>query len=504
MRLRDFMRHMRGFKPVRDYELENEGYDSEFIFRVNREGNISWLRVISTKETVRRAGVITDITREIADRRRLEYERDYDMLTDVYNRRAFHAKMSACFSDAGAMSVAAVIMLDLDNLKTLNDTYGHDYGDRYIRLTADVLKKFASERIVVARLAGDEFVILLHGFNDKSHIRGICERIKSEMNRAFLDLPDGSGTAVQISAGIAWYPDDSNSADELMRFADFAMYMVKKTNKGQFREFDFGVYNKHAYLLYNKGELDDIIENEKLHYKFQPIVDAVTGDIFAYEALMRPDGENIHNPSELISLAKAHSRLEQIECITFRKAMEAFTELPVATQTDCKIFINTIANQKMPDELERRFEDRFREFLPRMVCEMTEDELSNDAVMAHKLARMKAMGIELALDDFGAGYNSESTILKYPPQYLKIDMALIKNIHMDEDRQSLTKNLIAHGKRFGIRVLAEGVELKEEMEYLIDAGIDLMQGYYLCQPMVSPPLELPEIKSEVAVVRARR
>ncbi|MDR1246962.1 MAG: bifunctional diguanylate cyclase/phosphodiesterase [Clostridiales Family XIII bacterium] len=504
MRLREFMQHMRSLKPVREFEPERRGKASECIIRVNYGGVVSWLRITDTKESVRRAGVITDVTREIADRRRLEYERDYDMLTDVYNRRAFHAKMSVCFNDPAEMGVAAIIMLDLDNLKTLNDTYGHDYGDRYIRLTADVLKNFSSERTVVARLAGDEFVVFFHGFDDKDRVRSICEHIKSDMNRAFLDLPDGSGTAVQISAGIAWYPDDSDMAEELMRFADFAMYMVKKTNKGQFREFDFGVYNKHAYLLYNKGEFDDIIENEKLHYTFQPIVDAATGDIFAYEALLRPEGENIHNPSEFISLAKAHSRLEQIECITFRKAMEAFSVLDVAKETNCKIFINTIANQKMPDDLEQMFEERFSAFLSRVVCEITESELSNDSVMRYKLNKMRELGMELALDDFGSGYNSESTMLKYPPQYLKIDMMLIKNIHADADRQSLTKNLIEHGKKFGIRVLAEGVELKEEMEYLINAGIDLMQGFYLCQPMVVPPLELPEIKSEIAAVRARR
>jgi EAL domain-containing protein (putative c-di-GMP-specific phosphodiesterase class I) len=202
-------------------------------------------------------------------------------------------------------------------------------------------------------------------------------------------------------------------------------------------------------------------------------------------------------------LAKAHSRLEQIECITFRKAMDTFAALDAAKETDCKIFINTLANQKMPDEAELIFENEFKAFLPRIVCEMTEDELSNDAIMKHKLEHMRSLGMELALDDFGTGYNSEGAMLKYPPQYVKIDMALIKNIHADEDRQSLTKNLIAHGKRSGIRVLAEGVELKEEMEYLIEAGIDFMQGYYLCQPMAVPPIELPEIKSEIEAVRAR-
>jgi diguanylate cyclase (GGDEF)-like protein len=504
MGLRAFMRHMRKLHPAREPEYESKTDGNEYVFRVTGGRDVCRLRLIVTKDTVRRAGVITDITREIADRRRLEYDRDYDMLTDVFNRRAFHARMTACFNEPNAVGIAAVIMLDLDNLKNLNDTYGHDYGDKYIRLTADILKKFASDRTVVARLAGDEFIVFFHGFESKEQIRAVCDRIKFDMNRAFLNLPDGSGTAVRISAGIAWYPDDSDSAEELIRFADFAMYMVKKTNKGQFREFDLGVYNKHSYLLYNKSEFDDIIEHEKVQYKFQPIVEAATGDIFAYEALMRPMGENINNPADLISLAKAHSRLQQVECITFRKAMEAFVDLDAAKTTDCKIFINTIANQIMPGETEHLFEERFKDFLPRMVCEMTENEAAGDVAMSHKLARMKALGIEMAIDDFGAGYNSESTMLKYPPKYLKIDMTLIKDIHIDANRQALTKNLIEYSKNAGIRVLAEGIELRDEMEYLIGAGIDLMQGYYLCQPMSVPPLELPEIKSEIAAIRARR
>jgi diguanylate cyclase (GGDEF)-like protein len=503
MGLRDFMRYMRGLNPVREPDLELGDYDRECVVRVNYGGHVSWLRVVNAKENARRAGVITDITREAADRRRLEYERDYDMLTDVYNRRAFHAKMAACFNAPDSMGVAALIMLDLDNLKTLNDTYGHDYGDRYIRLTADVLKKFSSERVVVARLAGDEFVVFFHGFDDKSRIRSICDRIKSDMNGAFLDLPDGSGTAIQISAGVAWYPDDSESSEELIRFADFAMYTVKKTKKGQFKEFDFGVYNKHAYMLHKKSDFDDIIENEKLHYGFQPIVDAVTGDIFAYEALLRPEGENIQNPSEIISLAKAHSRLEQIECITLNKAMEAFIALDAAKKTDRRVFINTIADQKMPYEAEQLFEERFREFLPRVVCEVAGSGFAGDAVMEYKIERMKALGVELAFDDFGTGRNGENAALEYAPRYLKIDETLIKNIHLDAERQATAEDIIRRGKRSGVLTLAEGVELREEMEYLIGAGIDLMQGYYLCRPMVDPPLELPEIKSEIAARRAR-
>ncbi|MDR3294217.1 MAG: EAL domain-containing protein [Clostridiales Family XIII bacterium] len=488
-----FMSFMRKLKPTKESE-EEEGKD--YIYRITCNNEEHWLRLFKIRDSARLTGVITDVSKEVRDRKRLEYDRDYDMLTDVYNRRAFHTKIADCFQEQEKMGIAAIIMLDLDNLKNLNDTYGHDYGDKYIRLTADTLKAFNTVNTVVARLAGDEFIVFLHGFQNKDQIRVICDMIKSDMNRAFMNLPDGSGTTVQISAGIAWYPDDSTSSEELIRYADFAMYMVKKTNKGQFKEFDFGVYNKHSYLLYSKNELDLILEKELIYYQFQPIVDARTGNIFAYEALMRPQGETIQNPSAFISLAKAHSRLEKIETLTFFHAMEAFSKLP-ASMTNCKLFINSISNQKMSIEDEERFAERYSEHMSRIVCEITEEEERDDECMAEKIAFMQKYSQELALDDFGVGYNSESVMLQYAPKYIKIDMSIIKNIHEDANRQMLTQNLITYGKAAGIRVLAEGVELKEEMEYLIGAGIDYMQGYYLCQPMTAPPLDLPEIKSEI-------
>jgi diguanylate cyclase (GGDEF)-like protein len=494
MKLLEFMKFTRRLCPVKESVLEQE---RDYIYKIMGANKSGWIRLLIGKDKDRITGVITDVTREMEEMKRLEYDRDYDILTDVYNRRAFHKIVTEHFSETDKLGVAAIVMLDLDNLKNMNDTFGHDYGDKYIRLTADILKKFSSKQAVVARLAGDEFIIFFHAYSGKQQIRAICETIRLSMGAASLTLPDGTNAGIQISAGIAWYPDDSESCEELIRYADFAMYTVKKTNKGQFREFDIGFYNKHSYLLYSRKELDLILENELIYYQFQPIVDAKTGNIYAYEALMRPMGETIQSPAALIALAQAHSRLGQVETLTLFKALEAFTKLPKEGGQDIKVFINSIASQKLTGDEEKLLEEYYGDQLGRVVIELTEGERSDEGLMSEKLAFMRKHGQKLAIDDFGAGYNSESLMLNYSPGYIKIDMELIRNVHKDPNRQSLIKNLIEYGKTAGIQVLAEGVESFEEMEYLIKAGIDLLQGYYICRPMNLPPITLAGIGEEI-------
>ncbi|MDR0570681.1 MAG: EAL domain-containing protein [Clostridiales Family XIII bacterium] len=501
MELRRFLSHVRRNAPEKESVSPQNG---EIVYRIYFDGKNHWIRFLPIKSPAHLTGVITDVTKEIEDRKRLEHERDYDILTDVYNRRAFYKFLKTRFASPKEMKTAAVIMLDLDNLKSVNDAFGHDYGDKYIRLTADALRAFGSERSIVARLAGDEFIIFLFGYDSQDEIREICERIKETMKRGTLNLPDGTNTGIQISAGIAWYPHDSADSEELIRYADFAMYMVKKTNKGQFKEFDYGFYNKHSYLRYSKNEMDMIIDNELISYQFQPIINAANGEIYAYEALMRPGGETIQNPAALVSLARAHSRLPQIERITFFKALEEFSTLKAATETNCKLFINSIASQFLNEEEVDEFIKLHGDFMGRLVLEITEEERNDEVAMSQKLAFMRRYGQKLALDDFGVGYSNESTMLDYSPDFIKIDMSIIRNIHEDENRKSITSKLIAYGKNAGIRMLAEGVEVKEEMEYLISAGIDLLQGFYICRPMSVPPIDLPDIKAEIAAMKRRR
>ncbi|PWM34913.1 MAG: diguanylate phosphodiesterase [Clostridiales bacterium] len=463
----------------------NERRD-EILYKLsNRRGRPRWVRLRVVENDSRVLGVASDITSETLEKRRIEYERDYDLLTNLLNRRAFHTIMRRKFEEPETLGVGALIMLDLDNLKYINDTYGHDYGDAYIRCTADVLRRFAPEKAILSRMSGDEFYIFLFGYGDQDQLRGVIEHIKQEIRKTVLPLPNNEHLRIRASAGVAWYPQDSTSYEQLIKYADFAMYKVKNTVKGEFSEFDIQSYNRDSYLLHSREELNRLIEEELVEYYFQPIVDARTGRIFAYEALMRPKLQTLKTPKEILALARSQSKLYQIERLTWFKALEAYVEHRQVIG-NCKVFINSIPNQTLTEEDIAQIEGRFGDLLHNIVIELTEEEKPDERSTIHKQRFAERWGAELALDDFGTGYNGDAVLLSLTPSYLKIDMSIVQGIDKDEYRQKLLENLLSYARMQHIKVIAEGVETSGEMKILIASGVDYLQGFYLGSPNPVP------------------
>lgn len=172
------------------------------------------------------------------ERLQAEYERNYDILTTLMNRRAFSEIMENKLKHPSVMKVAALLMLDLDNLKFINDSYGHDWGDTYLKNMAESLKRIKWEKKITARLSGDEFIVLLYGADTQDELRKEFDQLYIDMNTFKMELPDGECVNVRASGGVAWYPIDSTEYSTLMRYADFAMYQVKNTSKGKYLEFN--------------------------------------------------------------------------------------------------------------------------------------------------------------------------------------------------------------------------------------------------------------------------
>lgn len=485
------------FDSINDKIEEVSEDGNQVVYNLGETLTPYWVRLRLIYEEDRVLGVVTDITQEILERRKIEYDRDYDLLTNLFNRRAFHANMQRLFQNPDNLKISALIMIDLDNLKFVNDTYGHDYGDEYIRLAADALKRITTSQVILSRLSGDEFVIFLYGQNSKEDVRVICDEIQENLRTSIINLPKHATMQVRASAGIAWYPYDSRQYEELVRYADFAMYLVKRTNKGQFTEFNVESYNKEAYLLQCREELNTILEQSLVDYEFQPIVEVATGKIFAYEALMRPSTDNIKTPFELISLARSQSKLPQIERLTLFRSMECFLKEEISN-SDCLLFINSLSNQMLPDDELQQFEVQYASYLNRLVVELTEEERGDNELTHRKLAYLEKWGAQLALDDYGGGYNSETALVDLSPDYIKLDMSIIHNIHADDNRLQMMKGIIQYCDSRGIKIIAEGVECKEEMDAVIGAGVRYLQGFYLAKPVPHPPLELPgPLRNEV-------
>lgn len=477
--------------------VEASSSDQEVIVRRKDEaGELHWIRIRQGHSPGRVFGIAEDITRDVLARQNLEYERDHDLMTGLLNRRAFYTALSTLFERPQLLKVGAMVMCDLDNLKYINDTYGHDYGDQYIRTMADALLQHAPSPRVLARLSGDEFYFFSYGAENRETLfQQIC-KMKQEIDGVLIPLPDNPNFHLRSSAGVAWFPDDSQTYDQLMHYADFSMYTAKHTSKGELREFNMRDYMQESYLVYNNEDLNRLLDENLLTYDFQPIVDASSGEILGYEALMRSQLPTLQSTEEILSLARAQSKLHLIERRTWQNALKGFSELSGRTDS-CYLFINSLSNQILPPEIVHELEERYPDLLSKIVIELTEKEPQNDRYMRDKLQLAQKWGARIALSGFGAGYSNGDMLLQIEPDFIKINMKLIRDIDIDIKHHQFLESTLSYTRERGIRSIAEGIETRAEMETLIRSGVDYLQGFYVGRPEAGSSEISPHICEEI-------
>ena len=462
------------------------GPDGSRTYCVVRESGTRYVRAESSQEGDRHIGLLEDVTRSMLERIRAEHERDYDVLTGLYNRRAFYRKTAQIFFHINPERYAALVMMDLDNLKITNDRFGHDWGDKYLRQAAMCIMDNTPQDAVCARISGDEFYILLHNYSERSRLEKDVNQLMTSIRESALHTPDGQKMHLSVSAGVAWYPDDSNSLQELIKYADFAMYQAKGSSKGTMRRFDADLYNRDVYLIQGRGELNELIEKELVDYYFQPIYGS-DGRIGAYEALMRVNMPTLRSADVVLRLASAQGKLSHIERITMFKAASAYQKLCSVGQVDpdALLFINSLSGQCLSDEDAQRFHEQFCDLQPRIVMEITESEYLDAGALETKRRQPGFSGM-FALDDYGSGYNGEKNLLLLQPKFVKVDVVFIRGIDTNIDRQQLVSSLVTYAHGRDMKVVAEGIETAAELQKVLELGVDLFQGYFLARPGIIP------------------
>ena len=430
---------------------------------------------------------VLTVSRDITERKEMEayilHQSFHDALTGLPNRLLLEDRMRQATAHLGRQRApVAVLFIDLDRFKDVNDTLGHAAGDRLLQEVAERLGKCVRDGDTVARLSGDEFVVLLAGLQDIQDAALVANKIVATVSEPC--QIGGKELRVSPSIGIAIFPNDGQNIDELLRNADTAMYHAKQEGRGRFSFFAARMNEAANRRLMVGGALQRAIANDEFILHYQPKVSTSNGEIRGFEALIRwpqQDGTWIP-PSQFISIAEETGRIEPIGKWAMREAARQAQRWLKNDTGGRPIAVNVSAQQFRRDSVAQYVETVLREtgIPPGMLeTELTESAVMTDPAKAiQALHQIRDLGVHISIDDFGTGYSSLAYLKRFPLNKLKIDTAFVRDIATDPEDAAIVLAIITLAHTLNLTVIAEGVETAEQMAFLIEHGCDEMQGNY--------------------------
>lgn len=413
-----------------------------------------------------------------------------DAVTGMGNRHAFNERLSAELDRARSMRQrVALVYIDLDNFKTLNDTFGYAAGDGLLRQVARRLQSVVRGTDTIARLGGDEFALILRLDMDEAGLEKYAQRIVNVFQAAYTEV--GQQVNMTCSAGIATFPDDAPDMDALVSNADTAMYRAKEMGKNRCVRFDasmnLAVVRRRAIEQALRAELE---QGTGLALHYQPLFAASDRTLVGAEALLRWTHAELGavSPLEAVSVAEDCGLIAPLGYWVMRTACRDAAQWRAGKPL--RVAVNISARQLGdPQFLERVMDILREEGLPAhlLEIELTETVLmENMEAGAHTLHRLSQLGIHLAIDDFGTGYSSLAYLRQLPMRRLKIDRSFVKDLPGQEHSRTIVTAIVALAHGLGLEVTAEGVETQEQADYLVRQGCDVLQGYVFARPMPTP------------------
>lgn len=488
----EFGKGSKFMRMIEDVAVKGFGPMSDDLYIVKQD---RWLNLsIYSTEKDHFAVTMSDIT----DMKKYEFQiahlAYYDELTKLPNRKQLLGKIQDLI-DGGPCSFA-LLFADLDNFKSINDSLGHDVGDYVLTQAAGRLSVLVDENILLGRLGGDEFIIVVKNLLGSSHAEAFASKVLDAISPAIRykdhDLHLGA------SIGISCYPDDGSNLSTLMRNADTAMYEAKR--KGGYCSMSYSKQMNDSALaeLLLENRLKNALANKELRIFYQPIADLVTMDIIGYEALSRweLDGRLL-SPGEFIPVAKSIGEIPKIDNWVLRNACVQCMTWQENTGRKLSISVNVSFKQLKELDFFPTVMDalEFSGLEPRCLkLEITEHEAMEDVDLTMEiLSKLKRAGVAICLDDFGTGYSSLSYMNKLPIDTLKVDMTLISTIDRNFKTLEIVRSIVAMAQTLGIRVIAEGVERESQLDLLRWMGCSAVQGYLISKP--KPPEDFSKKQS---------
>ncbi len=434
-----------------------------------------------------RLGVLRDITAHRHAEARIHYLAHHDMLTGLPNRAYLTERLATILALARRHgTLVAIMFIDLDNFKTVNDSFGHHMGDALLKEVAARIKEVLREADMVSRLGGDEFLAILADLAAPEDAAKIADKLLQTISAPI--ALQGQQLCANASIGISLFPRDGDNADDLIRRADAAMYSAKDHGRRHSRFYTPGLSDEGAEMLAQESRLRQAVQRGEFVLFYQPQLNVGDLRLTGIEALVRwrhPE-RGLTDPSEFIEFAETHGLIDEIgqyvlrEACRQNKAWQAagFAALPISVNVSAVQFRrgDLVADVKRVLE-ETGLEGRYLEL------ELTESLLMDKEVVGEALAGLRALGVKITIDDFGTGYSSLSYLKRYPIDKLKIDRSFIDDLGTDADDRAIASAIINLAKTLKLTALAEGVERQEQLDFLRVHGCDEFQGYLAGNPV---------------------
>lgn len=467
--------------------------------RKNGDDYHEWL-VINTifgkqGEVERRVAMFSEITVRKQIEQTIWRQANFDPLTNLANRRMFLERLGVeikkCHRDQRFL---AVMLLDLDHFKEVNDTLGHGMGDQLLRDTARRLQSCVREADTVARMGGDEFTIILSDLGTQNDVARVADCILDQLTRPF--SLNGEQAYISVSIGITLYPHDAKDSDQLIKNADQAMYYAKQQGRNCYSYFTAEMEQTAQKRLRLTNELRQAVTNQEFLVYYQPIVDLADRSIHKAEALVRwqHPQRGLVSPVEFISLAEETGLILEIGDWVFKTAASQVAAWRKTYRDDFKISVN-----KSPVQINRKRpqNQNWATYLAGvgipgdcLIMEITEGLLLDvNGTVSDLLFAYRDAGIQVAIDDFGTGYSSLAYLKKFDIDYLKIDQSFTRNLTESSSDLALCQAIIVMAHKLGLKVIAEGIETEQQLQLLEDAGCDFGQGYYFARPLPAEAFE---------------
>ena len=470
---------------------EAKNFECEFYDKNNNKKDIL-CTLASIPGTDKSVASLADITELKMAERQIYHQAFHDTLTGLPNRALFMEILNMAIKRSKRRGDYhyAVLYLDIDRFKLVNDSLGHNVGDKLLVAFANRIQDSLREIDSLARFGGDEFVILLEDIENEEYASSVAERLQQELKRPF--MVSGKEVFAPASFGVMANTKDYDQAENIIRDADSAMYHAKEKGKAQFKVFDKKLHEKAMHLLQRETDLRKAIHNNQFENHYQPIVDLKTASLVGFEALIRWNHPQLGliNPGSFISIAEETGLIIPITRLVTESACNHLQKWQERLEETVLLSMNVNISSKhflMPTLLDDIQEILNKTGLPpeRLKLEITETALMEDADETIRLVhRLKDYGLQLVIDDFGTGYSSLSYLQRLPIDTLKVDRSFVSRIQNEPDgNRNIVEAIISLAHRLNMIVVAEGVETPEQYAILLEMNCQLGQGYLFSKPL---------------------